>query len=248
MSEALTASTITMSGHGGDEIEAYLAVPDDGATTRGSVVVIHHMPGYDSGSKEIVRKFAANGYAALMPNLYDREAPGASPDDAAAAARAKGGVPDEQLVGDVAGAADYLRALAGSNGKVGVIGYCSGGRQSFLAACSLPLDAAVDCYGAFVVGSPPEGMPLKVGPIVHLASDLSCPLLGLFGDDDSYPSPDQVAELDKALTEAGKPHEFHSYEGAGHAFFNVNRPSYRPEAALDGWQKIWNFYGRYLAG
>jgi len=56
-----------------------------------------------------------------------------------------------------------------------------------------------------------------------------------------------VAELDKALTEAGKPHEFHSYEGAGHAFFNVNRPSYRPEAAMDGWQKIWDFYGRYLA-
>ena len=91
-------------------------------------------------------------------------------------------------------------------------------------------------------------MPLKAGPIVHLAKDLSCPLLGLFGADDSYPSPDQVAELDKVLTEAGKAHEFHSYEGAGHAFFNVDRPSYRPEAAADGWQKIWDFYGRYLAG
>jgi carboxymethylenebutenolidase len=91
-------------------------------------------------------------------------------------------------------------------------------------------------------------MPLKVGPIVHLAKDLSCPLLGLFGADDSYPAPDEVAELDKALTEAGKAHEFHSYEGAGHAFFAVNRPSYRPEAAVDGWQKIWDFYGRYLAG
>jgi carboxymethylenebutenolidase len=91
-------------------------------------------------------------------------------------------------------------------------------------------------------------MPLKVGPIVHLAKDLSCPLLGLFGAEDSHPSPDQVAELDKVLTEAGKAHEFHSYEGAGHAFFAVNRPSYRPEAAMDGWQKIWDFYGRYLAG
>jgi len=134
------------------------------------------------------------------------------------------------------------------NGKVGVIGYCSGGRQSFLAAASLPLDAAVDCYGAFVVGTPPEGMPLKVGPIVHLANDLSCPLLGLFGADDQHPSPDQVAELDKALIEAGKEHEFHSYPGAGHAFFAVNRPAYRPEAAMDGWQKIWDFYGRHLAG
>jgi carboxymethylenebutenolidase len=247
MDEALTAQTVSMTGHDGDEIEAYLARPL-GQDSFGSVVVIHHMPGYDTQTKEITRTFAANGYAALMPNLYCRDAPGASPDDAAATARAKGGVPDDRLVGDVKGAADYLRRLDGSNGKVGVIGYCSGGRQSFLAACSLQLDAAVDCYGAFVVGTPPEGMPLKVGPIAHLAGDLSCPLLGLFGAEDQYPSPDQVAELDKILTEAGKPHEFHTYDGAGHAFFSVNRPAYRVEAANDGWQKIWDFYGRYLAG
>src|SRR5215475_5454820 len=117
MSEALTASTVTMSGHGGDEVEAYLAVPVDGASARGSVVVIHHMPGYDTSTKEIVRKFAAYGYATLMPNLYHRDAPGASPDDAAATARAKGGVPDERLVGDVGAEADYLRALPASNGK-----------------------------------------------------------------------------------------------------------------------------------
>jgi carboxymethylenebutenolidase len=205
------------------------------------------MPGYDSSSKEIVRKFAANGYAALMPNLYYREAPGASPDDAAATARAGGGVPDGRLVGDVQGAADYLRALQDSNGKVGVIGYCSGGRQSFLAACSLNLDAAVDCYGAFIVNPPPADRPLKATPIVGLAPDLSCPLLGLFGAEDSFPTPAETAELSKALDEYGKQHEFHTYEGAGHAFFSVDRPAYRPEAANDGWQKIWDFYGRYLA-
>jgi len=247
MSEALTASTVTIRGHGDDEIEAYLAVPDDGATARGSVVVIHHMPGYDTSTKEIVRKFAAHGYAALMPNLYYREAPGASPDDAAAVARANGGVPDERLVGDVAGAADSLRALAGANGKVGVIGYCSGGRQAFLAACSLPLDAAVDCYGSFIVSPVPEGVPLKVEPIVGLAGELSCPLLGLFGADDNNPTPAETAELSQALEEARKAHEFHTYDGAGHAFFAVDRVAYRPEAANDGWQRIWNFYGRYLA-
>ena len=246
MSEDLTAQTVRLTGFGGDEIEAYLAVPDDGAASRGSVVVIHHMPGYDSSSKEIVRKFAANGYAALMPNLYTREAPGASPDEAAATVRANGGVPDGRLVGDVGAAADYLRSLESSNGKVGVIGYCSGGRQSFLAACSLPLDAAVDCYGAFIVNPPPEGMPLKVTPIVGLAPDLACPLLGLFGADDSHPGPDETAALSNALDEYGKAHEFHTYEGAGHAFFAVDRPAYRPEAANDGWRKIWDFYGRNL--
>jgi carboxymethylenebutenolidase len=248
MDEALTARTVRITGHGGDEIEAYLALPDDGSDSRGSVVVIHHMPGYDSATKEIVRRFAAYGYAALMPNLYYRDAPGASPDDAAATVRALGGVPDERLVGDVGGAAEHLRGLPGSNGKVGVIGYCSGGRQSFLAACSLQLDAAVDCYGAFIVNMAPEGMPLKVTPIVGLSKDLSCPLLGLFGADDKFPAPDETAELSKALDAAGKPHEFHTYDGAGHAFFNVDKPSYRPEAAVDGWQQIRDFYGRYLAG
>ena len=66
-------------------------------------------------------------------------------------------MPDPRLLGDVAGAAAYLRGMTSANGKVGVIGYCSGGRQSVLAAVSLPLDAAVDCYGAFVVGSPAGG-------------------------------------------------------------------------------------------
>ena len=248
MREDLTATTISITGAGDDEIEAYLAVPGDGAASRGGVVVIHHMPGYDTSTKEIVRKFAAHGYAALMPNLYYREAPGASPDDAAAVARANGGVPDERLVGDVGAAAEYLRGLAGSNGKIGVIGYCSGGRQSFLAACSLQLDAAVDCYGACIVNPPPEGMPLKVAPLTGIAKDLSCPLLGLFGADDKYPAPDETAELSRILDDLGKPHEFHTYDGVGHGFFNVNRPGYRAEAATAAWDRIWDFYGQHLAG
>jgi carboxymethylenebutenolidase len=245
MSDALIAETTTITGHNGDTIEAYSARPLD-ESPRGGVVVIHHMPGYDDPTKEITRRFASAGYNAVMPNLYWREAPGASPDDAAATARAKGGVPDERLVGDVAGAVAYLKALPNANGKVGTIGYCSGGRQSFLAAVSLDLDAAVDCYGAFVVGNPPEGMPLKVGPIVDRTPNLSCPLLGLFGEDDQYPSPEHVAELEEALKAAGKTYEFYSYPNAGHAFFSVNRPAYRVEAANDGWAKIFAFYGKYL--
>ncbi|MFI5952660.1 dienelactone hydrolase family protein [Cryptosporangium sp. NPDC051539] len=241
----LRAATVRITGASGDEIEAYLARPEDDGP-RGSVVVIHHMPGYDAPSKEITRTFAANGYTAICPNLYSREAPGADPDDAAAAARASGGVPDDRLVGDVAAAAAYLRGLPGSNGKVGTIGYCSGGRQSFLAALEVDVDAAVDCYGAFVVGTPPDGFPLRMTPLVQRAPELRCPLLGLFGNEDKYPTPEHVDELEKALTEAGKPFEFHRYDNAGHAFFAVDRPSYRPEAAVDGWKQIWKFYGTHL--
>jgi carboxymethylenebutenolidase len=247
MSESMCAETVMIGGNDGDEIEAYLARPTEPGP-RGGVVVIHHMPGYDRGTKEIVRRFAELGYDAICPNLYWRQAPGAAPDDAAAAARAQGGIPDEQLIGDVAGAAAYLRSLASSNAKVGVIGYCSGGRQSVLAACNVDLDAAVDCYGAFVVGTPPEGFPLKATNIVDQLPDLRAPLLGLFGKDDSYPSPAQVAELDEILTAHGKAHEFHSYDDAGHAFFSVDRPAYRVAAATDGWERIGQFFGTHLGG
>jgi carboxymethylenebutenolidase len=247
VSDSLRAQTVSIDGHGGDEVQAYLARPE-GEGSRGGVVVIHHLPGYDRGTKEIVRRFAELGYDAICPNLYWREAPGAAPDDAAATVRAQGGVPDERLVGDVGGAAAYLRGLSTSNHKVGVIGYCSGGRQSVLAACNLDLDAAVDCYGALVVGTPPEGFPLRVTNLVDQLANLRAPLLGLFGNEDSYPSPEQVAELDQILTAHGKPHEFHSYDDAGHAFFSVDRPAYRVAAANDGWERITAFYATYLGG
>jgi carboxymethylenebutenolidase len=246
MSE-LTAQTIAIKGHGGDEIEAYVASPA-GDGRRGGVVVIHHMPGYDRATKEIARRFAELGYDAILPNLYWREAPGAAPDDAAATARAQGGVPDARLIGDVDAAAGHLRALPSSNGKVGVIGYCSGGRQSVLAACNLDLDAAVDCYGAFVTGTPPEGFPLQVSNLVDQLPNLRCPLLGLFGIEDKFPGPEQVAELEQILKDNNKEYEFHSYEGAGHAFFSVDRPSYNVAAANDGWERIETFYAKHLGG
>ncbi len=243
MSDSLTAETIKTSGANGDEVEAYVARPH-GDARRGGVVVIHHMPGYDRASKEIVRRFAELGYDAICPNLYWREAPGAAPDDAAATARAAGGVPDPRLIGDVDGAAAYLRALPTSNGKVGVIGYCSGGRQSVLAGCNLDVDAAVDCYGAFVTGTPPEGSGRT--NLVDQLPNLRCPVLGLFGNEDGHPSPDEVDEFEKILQAEGKTYEFHRYDDAGHAFFAVDRPSYRVAAANDGWERVTAFFGTHL--
>ncbi|MGH9172457.1 MAG: dienelactone hydrolase family protein [Acidimicrobiales bacterium] len=246
MSDGLTATTIMISGHDGDEVEAYLARPE-GDGRRGGVVVIHHMPGYDRSTKEITRRMAELGYDAICPNLYWREAPGQSPDDAASFVRSQGGVPDARLIGDVGAAAAHLRSLPTSNGKVGVIGYCSGGRQSVLAACNLDLDAAVDCYGAFVTGTPPEGFPLRITNLVDQLPTIQAPLLGLFGADDQFPSPEQVDELEQILAANGKDFERHSYEGAGHAFFSVDRDAYRVAAANDGWERITAFYGKHLS-
>jgi carboxymethylenebutenolidase len=214
MIDSFTAGTVAIDGHGGDEVEAYLARPT-GLRPRAGVVVIHHRAGCDRGTKEIVRRVADLGYDAICPNLVRREAP------------------DERLIDDAAGATRYLRSLPTSNGKVGVIGFGSGGGQAVLAACNIDFAAAVDCYGVFVVGE---------------LRKLRAPLLGLFGSEDAYPSPAQVAELDESLSHEGKPHEFHSYDHAGHDFFAVDQPSYRVAAANDGWERIAAFYTDHLGG
>jgi carboxymethylenebutenolidase len=246
MENALIAGDVSVVGHGGDEIPAYAALPQSDRPV-GGVVVIHHMPGFDWATKEIVRRFAAWGFPAVCPNLHHREAPGADADDAAAANRAAGGVPDERLLGDLAGAREFLLGQPASNGRTGVIGFCSGGRQAVLAGCSLPFDAAVDCYGAFVLSSPAEGS-LTVRPLTDRLGDLGCPLLGLFGNDDSHPSPDEVDELDARLTALGKPHDFHRFDGAGHGFFAIERAGYRAEVAGRAWPIVREFFAAQLAG
>lgn len=245
MTHNLRADTINFAGGGGDELEGYLALPTD-VEHHGSMVVIHHLPGYDEATKEITRRFAANGYAALMPNLYSREAPGASSDDAAATVRAMGGVPDDRLVLDVAAAMTYLKALPTSNGKVASIGFCSGGRQSFLAGCELPLDGVIVCYGGFITIDTPADFPFKFKAVIDHVDGLSAPLLAFFGADDQNPSPEQMKSLEETLTKAGKEFTFRAFEGAGHAFFATDRPSYRPEAATEGWRDILTFLARTI--
>ena len=244
--EGMIAETVTVRGHNGDEIEAYYARPL-GAGPFPGVVVIHHAPGWDEWCKEVARKFAHHGYAAIDPNLYHREGPG-SPDDVAAKVRGSGGVADDQVMGDVQGCIDFLRAQPYANGKIGVIGFCSGGRHTYLAACRLPnVDAAVDCWGGNVIVDDPSQLTDKrpVAPI-DLTETMSAPLLGIFGNDDPNPSPDQVNRTEEVLRRLGKTYEFHRYDGAGHGFFATERPNYRQEQAVDGWQKVFAFYERYL--
>jgi len=243
--EGQIAETVTLRGHRNDLIDAYLARPL-GAGPYPGVVVIHHMPGWDGPSKEIARRFAHHGYVAILPNLHVREGK-ATPEENSASVRAAGGMPDDRTMGDVQGAIDYLRALPYLNGKVGVIGYCSGGRQAYLAACTLRgLDAAVDCYGGGVVAKSEELTPRQPVAPIEFTKDLQCPLLGLFGVEDTRPSPADTVKTEEALQKFGKTYEFHTYENAGHAFFAIDRPQFRHHAALDGWQKVFAWFGKHL--
>jgi carboxymethylenebutenolidase len=244
--EGMIAETVTMTGHGGDSIHAYLAQPKGDGPYPG-IVLMHHFPGWDEWYKETTRRFAHHGYLAICPDLYCRLGHG-EPDDVAAAARANGGEPDEQVVGDAVGAAAHLRALASSNGKVGVWGTCSGGRHAYLAACrSDAFDAVADLWGGGFVAAADELTAMRPVAPVDYTAELSCPLLGLFGEDDKSPPPEQVAIHEQELKRHGKQYEFHNYPGAGHGFFYYDRPAaYRAEQAVDGWQKVWDFFARTL--
>jgi carboxymethylenebutenolidase len=245
--QGLQAEMVSFRGHNGDTGEAYYAKPSRAGKFPG-IVVIHHLPSWDEWITEVVRKFAHHGFIAIAPHLYFREGHG-SPDDIGARVRAAGGVADASVIGDVAGSMAYLRAQPNCSGKIGVIGFCSGGRHTYLAACSLPgVDAAVDCWGGNVIVDDPKELNAKrpVAPI-DLTEKLNCPLLGIFGNDDHNPNADQVNRTEALLKKLGKNYEFHRYDGAGHAFFNVARDAFRPQQAADGWNKVFAFLNRYLA-
>ena len=243
----MTCENVTLKGDKGAPITAYVARPS-GAGPFPAVVLVHHLPGWDDFYMETTRRFAHAGYLAICHNLYEREGGQGNPDDVAAKVRAEGGIADAQMVGDTEGAVKWLRAQSDCNGKVGIIGSCSGGRHAYIYACQKKdVDACIDLWGGRVVMDKEElNAKTPVAPI-DMTKDLSCPLLGLFGNDDRAPSPEQVDQHEAELKKLGKNYEFHRYDGAGHGFNYWHRPLYRPEAAMDSWGKIFAFFGKHLA-
>jgi carboxymethylenebutenolidase len=244
--QGMLAETVALPGRYGDWIHAYLARPLGEGPFPG-MILVHHMPGWDEWYFEASRKFAVQGYLTICPNLYERAGHG-SPEDVAAKVRAAGGVPDDQAVGDIEASLRFLLAQPSSSGKAGVFGTCSGGRHAFLAACLVDgFSAIVDCWGGRVVMSPEELTPNQPVSPLDYTSQLACPLLGIFGEEDQSPSPQQVDRLEAELKKQGKQYEFHRYPGAGHGFFYHHRPAYRQAQAVDGWQKVFSFLGKTLS-
>ena len=243
----MTAELIKIQGHNGDEISAYTVKPAGEGPFPG-IVLIHHLPGWDEWYMEASRRFAHHGYITICHNLYERDGPG-DPDDVAAKVRAEGGVPDAQMVGDTQGAVNWMRSQKELNGKVGLIGSCSGGRHAYIYVCQKnDIDACVDLWGGRVVmGADELNEKTPVAPI-DFTKDLSCPLLGIFGNEDRAPSPEQVDQHEAELKSHGKDYEFHRYDCAGHGFFYYYRPMYRVEQAQDAWCKVFGFFSKHLAG
>jgi carboxymethylenebutenolidase len=245
--QATVAEITTYEGGSGDLIHAYVARPEGDGPFPG-VVLVHHMPGWDELYQEFTRRFASHGYVAICPDLYCRFGHG-TPDDVTATVRAQGGVADDSVVADCGAALKWLKSLPTSNGKVGIIGTCSGGRHAVLVASRVSgFDAVADLWGGGVVMAPEQLTEKRPVAPISLTASLNAPLIGIFGNDDQSPPPPQVDQHEAELKRLGKSYEFYRYDGAGHGFFYYDRPAYRPQQAMDAWGKIFTFFGTHLKG
>jgi carboxymethylenebutenolidase len=241
----MTAVNTTITGGSGDTIHAYIAQPD-GAGPYPGVVITHHAPGYDEWTREFARRFAEHGFITVVPNLYEEFGHG-TPEEVMTAARAAGGVSDDSVVSKAEAALDWIQSQSNSNGKIGVIGPCSGGRHAVLVASRVPaFDAVVDLWGNVI--QPPDRLTEKqpVAP-VDLLPQLNAPMLGIFGNDDTNPSPDHVNQIEEVLKTNNKMYQFHRYDGAGHAFFAWDRTAYRPQQTMDAWGHVVAWFNQHLA-
>jgi carboxymethylenebutenolidase len=222
-------------------MRCFIAVPD--ATPAGAIVVAQHAGGVDGFIREMTRRFAGAGFVAVAPELFHRQTSEApqSMDDAMTM---MGRLRDTQIVADCNAAIAHLKTLPEVRAdRIGITGFCMGGRVAYLMATQAPeLKASVVFWGGNIMtpwgdGPPPFDQTDRIG----------CPILGIFGEDDGNPNPADVAKIDAELTRLGKAHEFHSYKGAGHAFMNEGRPSYRKEASDDAWTKAVAFFTKHLS-
>jgi len=218
----------------------YIYRPDDDQP-HPAVIVIQEIFGVNANIRGIAERFASEGYVAAAPDIFYRssrllDVPYADMDQARGLAQS---VPGDGLIADLKTLVRYLQAYPNAlQGRLGITGYCFGGRVSFTAATTIPeITAAAVHYGG--------GIAAAGGPFDQ-ASNITAPIIGLFGADDQNPSPDDVKKVDAELTRLGKAHEFHTYEGAGHGFMCEDRGSYREDAANDAWGKTLAFFAKHL--
>ncbi|MHB8346299.1 MAG: dienelactone hydrolase family protein [Acidiferrobacterales bacterium] len=223
---------------GGVGMAVYEALPE-GTQRCAAIVVIQHAPGVDSFLHRMADRLAEAGYAAVAPDLYHRLDP---THEAMERFRM---LKDREVETDVNAVVDYLQLHARVDGRhLGVAGFCMGGRVTYLMAAANPhFKAAVAYYGGNIMV--PWGDDV-VAPFAR-SPEIRCPLMFHAGAEDTNPSPQDLQMFDAELSRLGKPHEFFSYAGAGHAFMNfTSAERYRESADRTSWLRTLDFFARYL--
>jgi carboxymethylenebutenolidase len=238
-----------------DDMATYVSQPSEPGK-HPAVIVIQEVFGVNRHIQKVCDRFAAEGYFAVAPALFHREGTteeirGTNPvygygqaPDAGERAKAVANWKDRQLILDINTTIDWLKdhpRVVGN--RIGIVGFCAGGRITYLAAAACPgLSAAVNFYG---------GNTMKIwgsGPTpFERTAQVQCPVLGLFGDKDQNPTVEDVKKIEAELKKHRKSFEFHMYKGAGHGFFCDERDSYHQASAKDAWTKTLGWFAKHLA-
>ena len=245
-------ATLTVEG---SKMKTWVAVPA-GAGPFPGVVVAQHAGGVDTFIRSICDRLAEAGYIAAAPDMYHRQ-DGMTFEELAAIPQgdptrfekmmAKAGrMTDDEIITDVNATLAHIRALPQRGAsRIGVIGFCGGGRVAYMMAGLQHEFAASAVFHPGGVSVPRDGRMTAI----EVTREIPGPMAGFFGLDDQNPSPAHVAEMDAEPNKYDKPHEFHSYEGTGHSFLDYTNPkAYREGPAKDAWQHLLKFFGQHLKG
>src|SRR3954469_10875504 len=213
-------------------MDLYEAAPD--GEPKGAVIVIQEAFGVNDHIQDVTRRFAAAGYLAVAPALFHRAGGGtAGYDDFAKVMPLFEGVSDDGVLADVDATIDHLAAQGFEPSRIGIVGFCFGGRVTFLVAARRALGAAVGFYGGGIVNASPLGLSSLIGE----AADLRTPWLGLFGDLDKGIPVDDVEVLRAAVGDADVVADIVRYAEADHGFHCDARDAYHEDSARDAWRR-----------
>ena len=235
----MTQSSWQQEKVGDSNMRMHISIPE-GDGPFPALVLMQHQGGVDEFMTSMTARFAEAGYVALAPDLYHRDGPDCQDDGPTRRAR----LADRRIIADVDTSIAYLQRHNAVDGqRVGIVGFCMGGRLVFLmAAVNASLKAAVAYYAGNTFRAWGRDLPTPFERIV----DLHCPLLGHFGDDDKNPSPEDREKLAAELKKHNKAFEFHNYPNAGHAFMDHTKESYRKAADEASWPRTMAFLEKQL--
>ncbi|MBS12666.1 MAG: hypothetical protein CME19_13810 [Gemmatimonadetes bacterium] len=211
-----------------------------------TLIIAQHLPVAHEGLEkdpftiEVVERYAAAGYVCAIPFIFHYW----PPEENLAVKREE--FRDDWTVDDIKATFDTLSGMDKVDAdRTGILGHCWGGRVAWLSSCHIPqLKGCAVFYGGRVKVPHADNGPAPIA----LADRIQCPVLGIFGNDDQSPSPEDVNDYEQALVDADVLHEFHRYDGAGHGFQDhTNADRYRQEQAEDAWSKAVAFFARQLS-
>ena len=209
------------------------------------VVCVSEVWGVHEWVRDVTRRFAKAGYYAVAPELFKREGGVAHLPNIQDILKIVFAVPRKQMLGDIAAAVDWAKKRPGARAdRVGVTGWCWGGSVVYQVAATNPdIKAAVAWYGPLARPFPDTPNPVSG---FDVAKDIKVPFLGLYGETDQNPKPEDVKKFEEMVKQVNKSAEFVIYPGVGHAFLADYRPSYNAGAAADGWKRCTGFFDKTL--